>query len=318
MNSSTPSITSDTDLLRYYLLGELDDEAAGTVELRLLADDAFFELAEAVEGDLLAELARGTLPAAAGKRVRRRLAASPRGQARLALIQGLRELADDPAVEPAAPLPFRPRPVAPPQTSYLKWGTLAASLLVAVGGLWLAMQTVRPGSTRAYLTGNGATETLSQAVKRHGSPLPSATPIPATPSAPAPPRDRIAHAPKPKPASPALVTQIAILSLSTTRSAEATRQDVRPEPGKRYLAFHLPLDAGEPYTTYSAVLLDSTGAEVWQQGGLRPQSIDGNPTVVLKRSWAKLPAGEYQIKLYGEGADGQKLVGAPEFTIRTP
>jgi tetratricopeptide (TPR) repeat protein len=82
-------VLDDEELLRGYLTGALAEDDAADVELRLLADNAFFDLAEAVERDVLADCARGGLAPAEEASVRRRLSASPDGQARLALAGGL-------------------------------------------------------------------------------------------------------------------------------------------------------------------------------------------------------------------------------------
>ena len=65
------------------------EEEADRLEQRLLAEDELFELAEAVEADLLAAADRGELTPAERERVQQRLAASPRGRERLALARVL-------------------------------------------------------------------------------------------------------------------------------------------------------------------------------------------------------------------------------------
>src|SRR4051795_5122885 len=82
MNSNP---TTDDELLRSYLLGELTAEEEDAVEGRLLREDELFELSEAIEADLLAEFAQGGLTPAERERVLQRLASSPQGQERLRL-----------------------------------------------------------------------------------------------------------------------------------------------------------------------------------------------------------------------------------------
>jgi hypothetical protein len=84
----------DDNLLRRYLLDQLGEEEKEQVEQRLLADDDLFEAAEAVEGDLLHAYVRGELTAAERQSIDRRLAASPRGKARLDLARGMSHWAD--------------------------------------------------------------------------------------------------------------------------------------------------------------------------------------------------------------------------------
>lgn len=76
-------------LLRAYLLRALPEAERNSVELRLFADDAFFEAACALEGDLLADYAAGELSQKEAAVVRDWLAASAEARERLGLIQAL-------------------------------------------------------------------------------------------------------------------------------------------------------------------------------------------------------------------------------------
>jgi len=86
------SLSDDAERLRRYLTGVLSDEEAGEVEARLLEDDELFELAEAVERDVLTDLARGRLDPAEATSVQRWLTASPQGRNRLELAEDLTTL----------------------------------------------------------------------------------------------------------------------------------------------------------------------------------------------------------------------------------
>lgn len=86
----------EVELLRRYLTGMLTEEETEAVELRLLADDTFFGLAEGVERDVLADYARGALTPEGTAGVERRFSASPHGRARLALAKDLAALASPP------------------------------------------------------------------------------------------------------------------------------------------------------------------------------------------------------------------------------
>ncbi|HSN88036.1 MAG TPA: hypothetical protein VL025_14860 [Thermoanaerobaculia bacterium] len=135
---------NDHEILRRFLLGDLDAGQTDELEQRLLEEEDLFDLAEAVEADLLDAAARGTLSSAERGRVLRRLAASPEGRARLALARGLTSLSRDKA--PAEVLAFRllARP-------WVRAAAVAASLLVVPAGLWLGMQTLEPGGAMACL-----------------------------------------------------------------------------------------------------------------------------------------------------------------------
>lgn len=128
------TIEQDDVLLRRYLLGELPEEETEAVEERLLHEDGLFELAEAVEGDLLAACARGELSQAEQERIQWRLASTPSGRSSLALAGDLTTVSKEfPAYRPEAKvLPF-PRRV----FQAVRRHSVAASLflMVALGGV---------------------------------------------------------------------------------------------------------------------------------------------------------------------------------------
>ncbi len=123
----------DDEILRQYLLGTLNEEQVDEIERRLLADGELFELAEAVEGDLLAAAARGKLTSAERGRVLRRLAASPAGRDRLALARGLTSLGREPVSAEIFVFQLLTRPE-------VRAAAMAASLIFMAGGLWVATQ----------------------------------------------------------------------------------------------------------------------------------------------------------------------------------
>jgi hypothetical protein len=320
MNSN---LLEDPETLRSYLLGQLTADDADTVECRLLEDTTLFELAEAVEGDLLAACARGDLSPADRDKVIRRLAASPRGRARLAVAEGLNALANGAsatkAMRQAVVVPFIQRtPLR--QTPTFRAAAMAAGLvLVMAGAARLAVQTALPG--HASFARNEVAATL-----RHAAPPPPAV-TPAFPeSSPAerstpPAEERVATIKKAEPPSlrPAVSTVVQLLALSVQRSAQERSILIIPA-GTRRVEIQLPLNAGEPFTTYRATVLDATSdAEVWRGDDLSPSAAGTGSMVVVSLPAAKLPQGSYRIELRGLGGDGgPELVGAPSFDVRTP
>lgn len=75
------------ELLVRYLLGQLSDEERDEVGTRLFSDDAFAELLEDAETDLIDRYARGELNAVDANAVRSRLLNSERQQDKLALAR---------------------------------------------------------------------------------------------------------------------------------------------------------------------------------------------------------------------------------------
>ncbi|HEX3532306.1 MAG TPA: hypothetical protein VH988_35040 [Thermoanaerobaculia bacterium] len=319
-------VSGDPVLLRSYLLGELADADADALEISLLQDDALFELAEAVEGDLLAALARGGLAAGDRQNVLHRLAASPGGRARLALAEGLTSLTGSaPGMQAPlkAPLPFR-RPVPRVERPVYRFAAMAAGVLVTAGGVWLALQTAHPGGMTARATRNKATAAVQNAAAtpppRKAMPAPTAGPSPAR--APLAPKTSIAARPQAQPAPhrPPLAAVVFELALSTTRSAEQHHSVLTIPAGTQRVEIQLPLDdgLGEPFKTYRAAVLDATSeAEIWSQEGLAPRAGKDGPMVVLSLPAAKLPEGLYKLDLRGHGEDGAlELVGLPSFEVR--
>jgi hypothetical protein len=297
----------DPEILRSYLLRELPEGEADAVERRLLADDAFFALAEAVEGDLVAACARGELPLEEQKKVLRWLSVSPRGKSRLAVAEGLVALAKGAtatqAVRKAAVIPFPSsrrsaaasgfaalaasiRRMLEPQAPAFRLVAMAClALAVMAGGLRLVMQTARPGVT---------SENRASAAMRHATP-------PAAHSAPA-----------------ALQPLVFQLATSFVRSGQEKRAVLSIPAGTKSVEIDLPLNAAEPYSRYRATLLDATTeAQVWQ-GELPLSSTAQGPMVVVSLPASRLPQGSYSLELHGLGADGSlEHVSSSPFDVHT-
>jgi len=303
-------VSGDPVLLRSYLLGELAEDDADALEIRLLQDDALFELAEAVEGDLLAAWARGDLAVDDRQKVVHRLAASPRGRARLVLAEGLTSLArsapgPQTQAPPRAPLPFRPR-VPNAERPVLRFAAIAAGMLVIAGGVWLALP---PGGPKL--------------ANRLPSPLPRTMPAP--PSSPPPeqtPSAQVAAKPpaEPAPRRPPLPAFVFELALSGTRSGEQDHSVMTIPRGTQRVEIQLPLDEGlgDSYKTYRATVLDAaSGTEVWSRESLTPRAGKDGPLVVLSLPAAKLPEGLYRVDLSGHREDGAlEPVGHPSFEVQ--
>jgi hypothetical protein len=339
MRSDLKASLENPDFLRKYLLGEVSDERADAVERRLLTDDDYFELVESVEGDLLDEAARGVLSPAEKARVMRRLASSPRGQARLTHSKELNILAarlsHTHPMHQAKLIPF-PLHLFTPRKLSVQLAAMAAGLFAVFGGFWLSMHTVFPGG--AVVAGNARNDTAA-AIRHMQAPertaqtpvlVPPATPTPApAPQAPGlaphPGDERTAeeHRPpaevrevKPREALPALLE----LALATTRSGDAQR----PTPtltvpdGTQRVEIHLPIHEGDDFPAYRATVLDADDAPVWQ-GDLVPQPAAAEGSVVIvSLPAAKLPQGTYRMELRGLRPDGgDELVGSQLFDVHT-
>ena len=327
----------EAELLRHYLLGQLADEEVDILEQRLLADGELFELAEAIEGDLLAACARGELSPDEREAVLQRLAATPQGRERLALARSLTTLAGRrDAREPRGVLLPFPRRLSLDRPE-IRAAALAASLSVVVAGLWLAQQTVHPGDPRSGVEiaqarkedpapgalrprtlppaapGTAAAPRTQKAPRTE--PQESAEPGPASPPTAAPTPVQTAEQQTPEPEVP--TTQELTLSPTRVRSGQEQRSVLDLRSGTQHVRILIPLQEGDSYSSVEAVVSRIDTGDTVTQEVHEPTAIEGVPTMVIVLPADKLSAGRYRIMLQGlvEGAEPEPL-GAPDFEVR--
>jgi hypothetical protein len=355
MRSDWNDLSHDADFLRDYLLDRLTEKEADTVERRLLEDDRFFELAEAVEEDLLAAYAQDALAEEERARVARRLAASPRAQARYAIIQGITQIAEDRPTAPRRPDQPQPRGLTrawlarsrnsgvpstaaaftplPAETAAPRFGlriaALAAGLLAVVGGVWLSQQTAVPHGALVAQGGNTTAQAIRHA-RGADTPPPALTPVPPAlpqqgkagqtgtaerPEPGVPAPPRTAPAAAPTPSAP---PALFLLALDTVRgSSERPTLTIPPEAQR--IEIQLPIQEGDEFPSYRAALFRGDGDTALWQGELKAHTAPGGtPAVTLALKAARLPQGTYRMELRGLGPDGQsELVGQRRFDVRT-
>ncbi len=299
---------NEDDLLRRYLLGELGDEEVDRLEKRFLQDDDLFEAMEAVEGDLFAACARGELDPGERERVLHRLASSPGGRDRFALIQGLTRI----AAEQSAPL-VKPKPVIvhfpPPapstgrRSSVLRWLPLAASLLVAVGGgSWLVTEM---WSEEPRPLPDSPSVRLAEVLPKLAGPPEKAYEFGDVPPPPPPP-PRV---------PPSLITATLQLALTALRDEEIPQLEIPRKAERVELQVDL---GGDEHASYNVSLLNlTTGDGTWEKSGVPPQTLGGRTALLLDVPAESFPdEGDYQLTVDGLTSDGQlEFAGAPEFAI---
>ncbi|MES1244587.1 MAG: hypothetical protein ABUT39_23475 [Acidobacteriota bacterium] len=271
---------SDDELLRRYLLGDLPGDEQEALENRLFTDDDLFELAGAVEAEVLEDYAGGGLSPEQRSRVRRYLAASPEGRLQLAVIEGLSGL----PAQPGKVLPIPPRPAALPFRRKVQ--ALAAMLVMAVGAVWLAgIQSDPPDSPRP-----------PQPPSR--PPVVAATPEPTPPPAP-------------------LEVFVATIALANLRGeAQVPAIDVPSDADKVELRLTLP-HGDEGYPSYRIVLNDAADQEVAKgedlHAGRRSRQI------ALQVDADQLPHGRYSLTVQGVTREGDvEDLAYPEFDVHEP
>lgn len=278
----------DDELLRRYLLGRLETEERDLLEERLLREADLLELAEAAEADLLDDYARGRLAPEERGQVAHRLASSPRGRARLALIQGLGRIARE-GTGRVLPFPAARREL----SRFERAAALAAMLTLAVLSAWVATKTTDPVSPPRVAETPAPAPTPSQPIRRPVPPVVATPPPPEVIAESTPP-----EAPAPEPAAP-LVLQLA---LGTLRSAGEIPV-LNVPPGTERVQLHLQLNESDKdyYASFQAIVRGA-GPEL-RAAGLEAREIDGRWTLVLDLD-PKLPEGAYEVEVSGATAAG--------------
>ena len=140
----TPHRTpQDPERIRRYLLGRLSHEESDALETHLLHDGRLFELAEAIEDDLIDRYVRGELPADDAKRFERHLLPSRRIGERVDVARALAAWVDrERGGRPVADRPETGGVVVPlfRRTARLAW---AAALVAAIAAGALAFEVSR-------------------------------------------------------------------------------------------------------------------------------------------------------------------------------
>lgn len=274
------------ELLRRYLLGRLETEERDLLEERLLREDDLLERAEAAEADLLDDYAHDRLAPEEREQVAHRLAASPRGRARLALVQGLGAIARE-GTGRVLPFPAARRELSRPERA----AALAAMLAIAVLSAWVATRTT-----------DLVSPPLVASTPAPAAPAPR--PVPPVPATPLPPPELIAEStppetPAPGPAAP-LVLQLA---LGTLRSAGEIPV-LNVPPGTQRVQLHLQMEEADKdyYASFQAVVRGA-GPEL-RAADLAAREIGGRWTLVLDLD-PQLPEGSYEVEVTGVTAAGE-------------
>jgi hypothetical protein len=277
---------SDDELVRRYLLGGLSGDEQEALEQRLLREDDLFELAEAMEAEVLEDYARGELTSEQKEQVARYLAASPEGRLRLAVIRGLAAL-------PAAAgklLPFS-RPAPNLERPKVRVEAIAAMLVMVLGAALLA---------GIYVPGFRI---------KDGRVLP--------PSPPPPINTVATPTPTPVPTPPSVIF-VAMIALSNLRGEEEIQSfDIPDRPG--LVELHLTLSAGdEGYPSYRVVVLnDDLGREVKTSEGLHTEGDNGHLT--LRVDADQLTKGRYSLEVQGVTSEGTtEDLAFPVFEVHEP
>lgn len=270
----------DEGKLRRYLLGSLPDEESAELERRYFADDSLFEELLAEEDDILDSYASGDLSDEERRRFEKLLESSSRLRNRAAFSKTL--------------LRYERRPKSRvPMAALL----LAATLVLALGSLWLVRESHRRSAA-------------SEVVVHREAPIP--VPIRTAPPAAETPFPAAASR-TPGVSRPGARIVTFALAAGLTRSASDTTLVSIPR-GTEAVALDLPLEADE-HPAYSLILQTAAGAEILTRHGLRARGGNGSRIVRLEVPASRLPSGDYLVTLSGKRSGAAEALGEYAFRV---
>jgi hypothetical protein len=303
---------SDDELLRRYFLGEMSQEEAEELEHRF-SDYTFFELAEAVEGDLLAAATRGELAPAERERVLKRLASSPQGRDRLAFVRALNRIADEEKRATPSVVRFPDRtPASRPVTGWI--AALAASLLVTTGLTWYVIQKQNVIEAQSPAETRQAGGQINTVPPKNPEEQPVATSVQPVP---APPVAQKEERPVPETLKP-IGRVVLQLALSVQRSG-GIMKELRLTPDVGVVELQLDVAGLEELESFDVILRNEEQDTIWQESGLKPRPLDRGSALVLELPAEKVAAGgRYKVHAQGQAAGGETEELSPlEFEIVT-
>ncbi len=283
-------------LMIRYLLGDVPEDEQIRIEERFFTDDEYFEQLLALEDDLIDDYVNGELTDRERKQFEEYFLAPPTRRQRVEFAKTfMRAGSLLPLAEIAMPGEARPEPVPWWRTVMVFWRAqsllrrfaLAASVVLALGGSWLIVDTMRLRNQVEQLQA----EEFQRDVKAIIS---------------APPRDSLAFA----------------LFPGRTRDIEGTNRFVIPQDADSVqLRLYLPAVAAgvtDPPSRYRAVVRTAEGNEVWSQDGLEAQrtGLREEAIVILDLPTPILPEGDYIITLSRRKTNGDfEDVGSYQFSV---
>lgn len=284
----TQSETDGRELMRSYLLGDLDGERLEQFELRLLSDPKFQDALKTEQDELVDDYSFGLLSSDERERFEQHFLAAPGRAEQLRFAHGMKDLLDDEGrrwgQEVAGRAPLRRALLHPATRRKLMAGfALAVCLLVAVVAV-LVWRGVREREAAGLARAEAEREVLLWTTR--------------------PP----AHADSP--AAFALLT----LTPGMRRESSGARRVVITE---QTLAAQVRLELTDSrFESYEVTLLTDEDVIVFAAGPLRPENEGGDRVLVLRIPVKLLPAGDYRLKVRGTTADGETAdAGAYSFQV---
>jgi anti-sigma-K factor RskA len=294
--------TAEEQLLLNYLLGDLPDEERERVEERMFADDEFYEQIEAMKAELADDYARGELSSRERARYESRFLASTNGHERLAFARTMAKAFDEAPATASEKRSWRDSVLAffSLRSPALQF-SLAAALLLAIGGGWLLWQNRSLRSQLAQAQAEQSrlqrqAELANEQQRARGNELAAALDRERAEREKLQKEMDQARAQQPSSATPAFVSFLLSPGLIRDRD-EPEKLDI-PSTARQ---IRLRLDTGgdDDYHSFRAELRTMRGALILSRDGLSKRATASGSVVPLIISASALSPGEYELTLKG-------------------
>lgn len=290
-----------------YLLGRMTEAERADLETRYFEDDEVFARIQERENDLIDDYRRGRLSAEDRAQFERLFLQHPERRAHMKFVEALAD-----SVNPAAPAPpawrARLRALLPQFDSPLAFAAAAAMVLLAIGSVWLLLETRR---LRAALdearTAREADQRRADEAQRQLAGVQERN------DALTAQMEQL-RAQLPTPAQrPAGIVSL-LLTAAGIRSGGDRAPEVALGAEARQVALRIRIRPG-PYARYQASIQEVGGREIWTQNNL----LARGSIVELSVPAARLAAGDYLVLLSGVTAAGEtEEIAQPFFRVRKP
>jgi hypothetical protein len=311
--------TRNHELIAQYLLGELSEQEKILLEQQYFGDDDFFEELLVVEGEIIDTYVRDELPGDARERFEAHYLASPRLRQRVEIARSLVDFATD----SSASMPLiaeKRRPVISWRSSLgmlgaknraIRVALAAAVLMIAVGGSWLIVETVRLRNQVERIQADRAEmlkreQDLQQTLDEQGA---QNGQLESELRRERSQRELLEEELTRLQRSTSNIVAF-VLTPNLIRGASEPKTLTIPR-GARLARINLIFEHGE-YPSYRAVLETVDGNRIWSSGSLKTRPGTRGKMVTLGLLPSLFAKGDYILTLSGLNADGS-LEGVGEY-----
>jgi hypothetical protein len=301
---------TDERLIQDYLLGDLSEEEKARVEERMFADDDFYEQIQAIKSELIDDCTRGELPARDRETFAGRFLTTSQGRERgafsRAMTGALSELRANHPASAASPIEVRDESkswrrsfMALFRAPALQFSLAAATVLLALGGIWLFAEMKRLQSQlEQSRTGQAELRRQQQEWRQQVAEQRTRNEeLSAQLARELAERERMRKTQdQSQLRTPAIFSFI--LSPGLIRGAGEPEKLVVPKSANR-IRLQLDLDGDDGYRSFRAELRTVRGDLIWSRDGLRAGSTSIGKSVFITLPASALENDEYELTLRG-------------------